>query len=231
MRDINNNKGIDIWYGEIVPSGMDAIESYKALLDADERARMEKFSNEPLRQQFLCVRGRLRLLLAEYTGVRPEDISFQQGEFGKPFLPDHAEITFNISHSGNKLAVAVGYQYALGIDIEFWRDKVDFSALVDKCFADVERNYWHDLPEASKKAVFYEYWTKKESFVKAVGRGIALGMEQCVISPEKPEQFQCVPKAYGPASEWKMFTLQLGDDVSGAVSVHNSCSDIKMNHF
>lgn len=231
MRDININKGIDIWYGEIVPTGKDTVESYRALLNVDERARMDRFSTEPLRQKFLCVRGRLRILLAEYTSIRPENVRFQQGKYGKPFLPDHAEIAFNISHSGNKLAVAVGHQCTLGIDIEFWRDKVDFSALVDKCFSNVERRFWCDLPEASKKAVFYEFWTKKESFVKAVGRGIALGLEQCVIAPEKPEQFYSVPKAYGQASEWKIFTLQLGDNISGAVSVRNCSSDIRMNYF
>ena len=231
MRDIKSIRGIDIWYGDIVPTGNDTVESYKTLLDAAERARMDKFSNEQSRQQFLSVRGRLRILLAEYTGTRSEDIRFAQEEYGKPFLPDHPEIAFNISHSGNKLAVAVGYQCLLGIDIEFWRCKVDFSALVEKCFADLERSFWHDLPEEIKKAVFYEFWTRKESFVKAVGRGIALGMEQCVVSPEKPDQFSSVPKAYGPASEWKIINLQLGEGISGAVSVRNSCSDISMNYF
>lgn len=231
MRDIYSKKGIDIWYGDIVPTGNDTVEKYKTLLNTSERVRMDKFSTEQLRQHFLGVRGRLRTLLAEYTGTRPELIRFTQEEYGKPFLPDHPEIAFNISHSGNKLAVAVGKQCQLGIDIEFWRCKVDFSALVEKCFADVEKRFWHDSPEETKKAVFYEFWTKKESFVKAVGRGIALGMEQCVVSLEKPEQFYSVPKAYGPASAWKMFSLQLGEDISGAISVRNNCGDINMKYF
>ena len=225
------NKGIDIWYCDIVPTGNDTVARYKPLLDATERARMDKFKTERLRQQYLGIRGRLRMLLANYTGTRPESIRFAREEYGKPFLLDHPELAFNISHSGNKLAVAIGPQCLLGIDIELWRGKVDFPALVEKCFADLEKNFWYGLPEELKTAVFYEYWTKKESFVKAVGRGIALGMGRCVVAPERPDQFCSIPKSYGPASDWKIFTLQLGEGISGAVSVRNSCSGIGMNYF
>jgi 4'-phosphopantetheinyl transferase len=53
--------------------------------------------------------------------------------------------------------------------------------------------------------------------VKAVGRGLALGIQSCVIAPAKPPYFLKVPENYGQASDWRLFDLWLKPDLYGAL--------------
>ena len=118
--------------------------------------------------------GKLRTILAGYTGIAPEKICFAQEAFGKPYIiveDQPYEIKFNLSHSGNTMLVAVGFHKSIGIDVEWWDDRVDGAAMVQDCFAESERSFWETLPDTERTAIFYQFWTRKESFVKAVGKG------------------------------------------------------------
>ncbi|MBK8816964.1 MAG: 4'-phosphopantetheinyl transferase superfamily protein [Methylococcaceae bacterium] len=128
---------------------------------------------------------------------------------------------FNLSHTGNKIAIAVGYRCQLGIDIELCKTRSSLSALVEKCFDKVEKNYWQQLPETLKAQEFYRFWTRKEAFVKATGRGIALGLKICVINPNQPNTFLRIPAKFGLPSEWRIHDInQLNDtSIAGAVVI------------
>ena len=91
-------------------------------------------------------------------------------------------------------------------------------SLVEKCFADEEICQWQALAEIEKTQGFYRVWTRKEAFVKAVGRGIALGLERCVVNPVKPDAMLRVPEGCGPAHVWCLADIDLGNDVACAVA-------------
>jgi Phosphopantetheinyl transferase len=67
--------------------------------------------------------------------------------------------------------IALGCQRQIGVDIEVCRERVNLDALAEKCFSDSELRQWQQLESEDKKVTFYRIWTRKESFVKAVGRG------------------------------------------------------------
>ena len=231
VRDrIVENNLIEIWYGDMESSDSDYHENWK-LLGADEQCRAEKITNAKQRNQYVFAQGRVRTLLSRYAKTEPQEILFGKGDYGKPYLISDRSIDFNLSHSGGKLVVAVGYQCPLGVDIEIWKHRMHLSGLVKKCFADQERFYWEALPEEQKLPAFHDFWTKKESFVKAVGRGIAMGMNRCVISPTNPVRFLSIPDIYGSPEDWTVIPLNLGEGISGALSLPNRSCEIRIRNI
>jgi 4'-phosphopantetheinyl transferase len=116
----------------------------------------------------------------------------------------------------------------LGVDIEIAKPRKNLAALVEKCFAEPEATYWHGLPKPEQAAAFYQFWTRKEAFVKATGRGIALGLKRCVLNPDAPTTLLCVPKEFAPASAWRVQDLDLGQGLFGALAVDSDVTTIKL---
>jgi len=214
---------IGLWHGQLADDDV-LSQHYVPLLSADELARAESLSNPLMRLRHIEVRGRLRMLLADALQQHPAQLRIARTGEGKPYLPDHPQLVFNISHTANYLAIAIARDCQLGVDIERCRPRANLAALVDKCFAEEEAEYWYGLPDNQKQSAFYQFWTIKEAFVKATGRGIALGLNQCVVNPQQPGQFLRLPDAYGAVEGWGIVGLELvaksgGDMLCGAVVV------------
>lgn len=189
---------------------------YWSLLDADEQAIALRFATVLLRQRYVVNHGLLRLILAQYVEDSAVDLVFKKTEWGKPFLYDYPQISFNLSHSGDCFALAVSKDCQLGIDIECYKPRQGYEGLVKRCFATEEANAWYDLPDEERGLSFYRYWVKKEAFVKAVGKGITVGLNQCVIDSDYPQRFLKIPIEYGVAEHWTIDFLEK-DDVLMAV--------------
>ncbi|WP_422553170.1 4'-phosphopantetheinyl transferase family protein [Methylovulum miyakonense] len=205
---------IGLWHGQLADD--DALsQHYVPLLSTDEWARAESLSNPLMRLRHIEVRGRLRMLLADSLQQAPAQLRIARTGEGKPYLPDHPQLVFNISHTANYLAIAIARDCQLGVDIERCRPRANLAALVDKCFAEEEASYWYSLPDNQKQSAFYHFWTIKEAFVKATGRGIALGLNQCVVNPLQPDKFLRLPDAYGAVEGWGIVGLELAAKVGG----------------
>jgi len=216
---------IECWHGQL---NDEANQQHWQHLSASELAHAATFKNPLLRNRYVSVRSHLRQVLAQKLAVAPKTIEFSKAEHGKPYLADYPELAFNLSHSANAWIIAVGWRCRLGVDIEIAKPRANLPALVEKCFADVEASYWHSLPEHQQTAAFYRFWTCKEAFVKATGRGIALGLKQCVLNPEQPTEFLNVPEEFAPASVWRVLDLDVGCGLVGALALDNLAADIKL---
>ena len=159
----------------------------------------------------------LRKVLSSYINVSPQKVKFKIGEYGKPFL-DGEELFFNLSHTGNRFVIAVSSCAEIGVDLEQTKDRNSLPGLVNKCFSIQEKAYWDGLSEAQKITMFYRFWVRKEAFVKTVGRGIALGLDQCVVNPHNQTKFLSIPEGYGLASDWQIVDVVLNkDDICAVV--------------
>jgi 4'-phosphopantetheinyl transferase len=211
-----NTETVQIWYGNITAEDAH-YQAFWRVLDEAEQAHAGKIKNALLHKRYVEVHGQLRNLLARTLNQPPEKIRIKKAGHGKPYLVDYPELAFNLSHSADRLMIAVGWLCQLGVDIEFCKQRINLSGLVDKCFAEEEAAYWNKLPEDRKQTEFYRFWTRKEAFVKATGRGIGLGLNNCVINPEKPTEFLTVPANYGPASAWHVLDIDLGQGIFSAL--------------
>jgi 4'-phosphopantetheinyl transferase len=210
------------------------LDRYWNLLDSAERERAGRAATEILRRRVIVTQGALRSVLARYLGKPPETIRFERGSYGKPHLagnpPDHG-LVFNISHSGGRAIFAIGRDMALGVDLELWRPLHRPDAMAERCLASSERNYWYSLPETDQCRAFFDFWTAKEAFVKAVGRGLGLGLTHCVLASGDATRLIAVPEFCGAPEEWSIWRLNPGEQASSALCARTRHAELRMLDF
>jgi 4'-phosphopantetheinyl transferase len=183
-------------------------------LNEEEQAKAARIRCEKTQGQFIAARSWLRLLLGRYLRKDPAALSFVLGERGKPRLagtaPD-AGLVFNVSHAGDWVLIALARDRALGVDVEAPRAMRDMDGIAERCFAPRELAYWRALPLAASEEAFFAFWTCKEAFVKAVGQGVFLGLENCVIELGPPApKLVSVPASCGDPGDWRLYDLSAG---------------------
>ena len=216
---------IDIWFYSLTA---DNIEKYWHSLDIQESTQANKFSNSLLKNRYIIAHGRLREVLASYLNTPAERLIFDKYPHGKPYLMEYPELSFNLSHTGNFMAVAVAKCCQLGVDIEQINPRSSFSALVKRCFSEREADYWKHLSESEQIQQFYQFWTRKEAFVKATGLGISLGLKECEININHPERFSAVPSVCGLANQWHNRDLYLSESLCAAVVADQAIADVRI---
>jgi 4'-phosphopantetheinyl transferase len=221
---------LEIWHGKVTAEDAH-YQAYWRVLDEAEQTQARKFKNALLHQRYVEIHGRLRNLLAQMLKQSPEKIRIKKAEHGKPYLADYPELAFNLSHSADRVMIAVGWRCQLGVDIEVCKQRINVSGLVNKCFAEEEAAYWTQLPETKKNQEFYRFWTRKEAFVKATGQGIALGLNNCVINTENTAQFLRVPDLCGQASAWHVLDIDLGEGIFCALVADKKFSVFRLRDF
>jgi 4'-phosphopantetheinyl transferase len=207
---------VDVWQGSLSLS-TDTLARLASRLSDEETLKAQTFKLPTLRDRFIAARGLLRETLAGYLAVDPAVLTFVSGPYGKPALLDEA-LYFNISHTADSLLIAVANFPDIGIDIEAVKLRRNFDSLAQRCFSEREYRGWCGLPAEMQAEVFYRLWTKKEAFVKAVGRGIALGVERCEFALEAGGQVLAIPDEYGPPSAWLVHELDVDDTVAPALN-------------
>jgi 4'-phosphopantetheinyl transferase len=158
-------------------AGVSGAEGLAHLLDPVERGRRAAFRRDADRARFTVAASLLRLVGGVHLGVAPERLVITRScpdcdrPHGRPALPaDGWECS--VSHSGDRVAVAIGRTGPLGVDVEEAerRTAVDVRDLV---LAPEE----HAAPDD-----VLTYWVRKEAVLKATGEGLRVGMTQLVVS-------------------------------------------------
>jgi 4'-phosphopantetheinyl transferase len=194
-------------------------------LSSEEWQFIQTIRNPEIKKKQIASKTLLRQTLARYLNQSAETIKLAKTAYGKPYLVDYPQINFNLSHTGDVMLVAISAIGAVGVDVEQTKlQRKDFSGLVEKCFAKVEKAHWYSLPVAEQEAEFYRYWTRKEAFVKAIGRGLAIGLEHCVLSSGKSPYFISLPKEYGTVTNWQVVDLDLEANLFGALVIESKSS-------
>lgn len=207
---------IDFWHKVLNTTPKQYQQNWQ-ILDDKEKRRAVRFSNILLRERYVTAHGRLRKILAQYIQVSPAKLRILTAVQGKPYLADYPELAFNLSHSDDNMAVAVAKNCQLGVDIEQCKPRPSLVDLVHRCFSKSEAAYWFELPEDHKTQAFYQFWTRKEAFVKATGLGIAVGLSDCVLNPAQPQTFLAVPAQCGAVDEWHCRDIDLGQKLCAAL--------------
>lgn len=159
------------------------------LLSAEERIRAERRVRDSSRRQFILAHGLKRLMLSAATGADPLSLRFAARDaYGKPMLLGEPDLDFSLTHTTGAVACAVvtggGPETAVGIDLEAADRRITLE-LADRFFA-VDETAWIRA-QSQPEAAFLGIWTLKEAFVKAAGRGLALGLTQFSVRPPPQE--------------------------------------------
>ena len=165
---------VDVWAFDR-ESPVEDVSQLGATLSADERARASRFRFDRDRNQFMTARGALRTLLGGYLAVQPAELIFEYGTHGKPTLAGRYQgsLKFNVSHSQGLALVAVSPDVEVGIDVEGIRPMPDAVEIAARFFSPREAAELRALPAVSRISAFFACWTRKEAYLKAVGRSLA----------------------------------------------------------
>lgn len=193
---------IHIWGAE-VPQLAEKFQSLEAVLCAEERAKAARFLRSDDRNSSVVARGALRILLAAYTGDAPERIRFLYSESGKPYCPG-ADISFNVSHSGDWVVLAFGRNRQVGVDVEQIRRDLDVMKIASRYFTPEETARIQAAADAH--AAFFHHWARKEAYVKAAGSGLFRELSSF-----------SVPDADGEKDGWFFQRLEAGSQYASAV--------------
>ncbi|MBE7169182.1 MAG: 4'-phosphopantetheinyl transferase superfamily protein [Williamsia sp.] len=131
---------------------------------------VNKFRRRTDAQNTLTGELLVRWLASKYTGLHNGQIRFARNQFGKPFVIGQYNFHFNLSHSGCWVACAIDNS-EVGIDVEEIR-QIDFS-VAWSFFSSAEYEDLMHRDESERLSYFYELWTLKESYVKAIGKGLS----------------------------------------------------------
>lgn len=172
---------VDAWFvRESLLDDPDVAVRFEGLLSDTEAARRDRMAFDSGRRQQLLARGLQRLVLSKYApDVAPQDWQFVQGASGRPELAppfDATGLFFNVAHTAGMVALAVGRVPLIGIDVEPLDRRVPLH-VAPRYFSESEVAALQSLPPEQRPRRFLRLWTLKEAYLKAVGQGLAGGLD------------------------------------------------------
>lgn len=225
-------RAIHVWRLRIA-EGAAVGATLESHLIAPERERAARFRQPIDRLRFTRGRGLVRELLGYYLGQPPATVLLRTGPSGKPELDngvrdaDPPPLRFNVSHAGEWALVALSRDREVGVDVEHQRPMRDLMELAQRFFARVESAALERLEPAAREAAFFRIWSRKESFVKATGHGIAHGLDRFSVSHEDgPHVRLAIADAPEQANRWTITALEVADGYAAAVAFEGPTSPI-----
>ncbi len=193
-------------------------------LSSDERGKAESFPFFRERNRFVVARGVLRAILSRYLSVAAADIRFTYGEAGKPELAttSHSgQIRFSVSHCGALAVYGIVRERQIGVDIERVRPFRDVERVAERFFAASEWAALRRLPPELRDEGFFNCWTRKEAFLKAIGVGIThlLSSFAVTLRPGDPAAFLELEPNVARRTQWKLEHLAPAAGHVGALCV------------
>lgn len=164
-------------YSFRVSTYVDRLDQLKIMLSSEEVARAYRFVREQDAQAYIVSHALLRRILSCELDCRPLDVIFTKNAQGKPFLLNSG-IHFNLSHSGDYVLIAVSRESPVGVDIERHQYKRNVLEIADRYFTSEECLYIKKHHDQKMVISFYDVWSAKEAYVKALGGGIAYGFDR-----------------------------------------------------
>ncbi|XXX72692.1 4'-phosphopantetheinyl transferase superfamily protein [Sorangium sp. So ce134] len=171
-----------LWYVFSDPVRDEALlAAYHRLMAPDEAAQQARFLFAENRHEYLLTRALVRTVLSKYADVAPEAWTFVRNEFGRPQIagpPGVPPLRFNLSNTRGLIACLVALDRDVGVDVEDTERSSSAVDIADRFFSPAEVRALRALPPERQRARFFEYWTLKESYIKARGMGLAIPLDQ-----------------------------------------------------
>ncbi len=162
-----------IVYHGLTESFLNKLPFFYDYLSEHEKSRAERFRHESDYNCYVSVHALLRIELSSLLGTKAKSIRIGVSEYGKPFIQG-SDLPFSLSRTGNLFAFVVGRgNQFLGIDIEQIKPRIDFIGISRDYFSANEQQLILSYKNVTdQKRTFFEIWTRKEAFLKAIGVGI-----------------------------------------------------------
>lgn len=194
--------------------------SLQQVLSSEEIQRSQKFYFEKDRRRWAVAHGVLRILLGSYLDADPTTLQFVSNAHGKPAVASGG-ISFNIAHSADLALFAFSATRQVGVDVEYMRVGIDYEEIARSFFSDYENEQLRALPSSLQAEAFYLCWSRKEAYIKARGKGLALPLSQfdVTLTPGEPALLVACREDDVAVHHWSLQALSPGAGYAGALAV------------
>lgn len=113
------------------------------------------------------------------------------------------------------------YNRELGIDIERIRKNFPYQQIAESFFSPFENAVLRSLPEHQQLRAFLTCWTRKEAYIKAVGKGFSIPLDgfDVAIAPGEPAALLNFLENPKEVSRWSLIELVPGLDMVATLAV------------
>ena len=197
-----------------------------AILPPEDIQRGKRFVKEVDQKRFYTCYRLLRKILGNYLEINPIDIIFENNQYGKPAIlssQNPRNLQFNISHSKHHLFFGFCLDYAIGVDIEETDRKLNVNDLAKQVLSEQELDIFMRLPEEDKIIGFFNAWTRKEAFVKAIGMGLHFPLKKFSVTftPDQAETLLDIQDDRYKKEAWSLKHFDISETVIAAVAIDN----------
>jgi 4'-phosphopantetheinyl transferase len=199
------------------------------ILDSDERGRADRFVRPADRRRYVVAHAVLRVALGRILGTSPRQIRIESGGHGKPMLATApTNLQFNLSHSGEQALIAVALNRTVGVDIE-QHHEIEAQTLAARYFSSDEQTALAMLPSDRELDAFYRCWTRKESFVKAIGEGLSHPLDRFSVAIDDSASNLLLACAEAPRRErgWRMVDIPVPAGYAGALTAEGGSWSVR----
>jgi 4'-phosphopantetheinyl transferase len=155
------------------------VDRLRPLLSRDEHHHVAQIIDPRNSVRQVVATSFLRTVLCARLQIPNKGLRIRKGTFGKPYIDDHHNLRFNMSHSGAYVVCAVDTA-EIGVDIEEIKERETLA--ISAFFSPRELSVYNGKALSEQVGFFFDLWTAKESFIKAIGHGFAIDLADFTIS-------------------------------------------------
>lgn len=224
------NNYVHVWRADLdLPDRQS--ECLETFLSQDEITRANKFRFARHRRRFVVARGILRQILGSYLNIAPQNLVFTYGDNGKPELKPVTELClqFNISHSHEYALFAFTLKHLIGVDLEYLRPVPDALKIARRFFSSREYQMLLETETEKQAQLFFRLWTAKESYLKAIGKGLADSLANVEIAFDSTDSLYllAIEQKSEASSDWSVYSCTPSTNYLAAIAI--KASGLKQN--
>lgn len=188
----------------------------KQMISPGRKEKLERYHFDADKKRGLFAEILLRYGLGKDFGIEQEDILFETNEYGKPKLKKQENIFFNFSHSGDWVVCAIGDK-PLGVDVEQIKGK-DLE-IAKRFYTEYEYEDLLRQKEEKRPECFIKYWTLKESYTKAEGKGLSIPFTTFGFRFTQDDVALYIGEE--PSKEYFLYVYKIDEGYEAAVCAHD----------
>jgi len=180
-----------------------SLKSLETTLSYQERVKANRLRSPQMRKRWVVGRGAMRQILGAYARLEPHSLVLKTATYGKPYLSwPVIGIPFNFSHTRDLALLAVSSGCRVGVDAEFVQSIAELEKISRRFFAAPEADEITALAPEARLSAFFACWTRKEAFVKALGRGLYAPLDRFRVTVKAEEPPRLVSADWCEPSTW-----------------------------
>ncbi len=226
-----------VWTLSVTENDQKNIEKLAHILCPSELTRFNQITHKQSKREYQAAHILCRMMLSHFSKVSPADWQFKNGKHGKPEIKNnlnHENLRFNISHTNGLVACALTTKYDIGVDLEWSCRSNIIDTIAEKKFSSAEFNYLKASPRTEQRRIFFSLWTLKESYIKAIGKGLLEPLDSFAIDLDSLKISFLRKQDYRDSSSWSFALFNPTEDHLCALCVahpNNAPGDIKYQHI